>query len=77
MTPEELKRIDDDAYDQRLLAIFLHVTASGTATPADTQKLFNVYNERFDPKESGYTCGMCVRRVVDNTKAHLVAKGLV
>lgn len=78
MTQEELdKRASDDAYDQRLLEIFNFVTKSGQAKPDDTRKLFTIHNERFDPKESGYTCGSCVHRVINRVRDHLMAKNLI
>lgn len=78
MTPEEIaKKEKDDAYDQKLLSMFIHLTASGTATPHDMQKFFGIYNEAFDPKEAGYTCGGCIQRVMERSRAHLTAKGLL
>lgn len=78
MTQEQLdQKAKDDAYDARLLELFTFLTESGQAKPDDMRRMFNIYNEAFDPKESGYTCGGCVQRVMGRVRAHLQAKQLI
>lgn len=73
MTEEEKAR--HDAYDQRLLKALRDLESSSHSDQA--RVLFNVYNEGWPNKESGYTCGSCVQRVLGNVRGHLREKGLI
>ena len=78
MTEEETqleKKAKDDEMDQRLLAALRDVER--TSHSAQAQVLFNVHNEAGWPRESGYTCGACVQRVLGRVRGHLREKGLI
>lgn len=64
-----------DALDQELL--FALRELERTSHSNEAQKLFEIHNRGGWPRETGYTCGAYIQRVLGRVRAHLQEKGLL
>jgi hypothetical protein len=62
--------IPEEEYKRRVKELIPKLSAKMTADSGETNELFQLYNDRFKPQESGKSCAGCRMRVFNRMKAY-------
>ena len=62
--------IPEEEYKQRLHKLMPIIIPKGMADHIEAQEMFRLYNDRFDPRETGTFCGACASRVFKRMKEY-------